>query len=198
MYQILAQGAMSAFASNMEGKAIAARAGDAAFEQVSREMANRFRAHMRMDAALKNIAAVRQDTITANTRIKEAQAEAEANAKVAAAFAGVEGGSVLDVEYQTEVSAALKKDEALRKQKQEEQNLVNQVYGAAYSAAQQSPLPKIAADYSGTINMVTDMWNNQGGKEAAGAAWDKFKTSFKKPQSTPLAMNYRPQTWSIA
>lgn len=54
----------------------------------------------------KNIAAVQQDKVTSNTAIQMKQDQAEAWAKVNAATAGVQGGSVDDAIYDTKKNEA--------------------------------------------------------------------------------------------
>ena len=196
MYQMLAKSAFDAFGASQRGRVNAARAGDAAYEQVSRQLANRFRAAARMDAATKNLFAIKQDSITANRKILDAQAEAESDAKVAAAFAGSEGGSVRAVEYQTEVSAALASDTVRRQAAQEEQNLINQVYGAAYDLAQKSELPAINTNYKGMLDSAASIWDS-GGKEVASKLWSKFVPSDKSGDNIAGDRTQTPKLWSI-
>jgi len=66
----------------------------------------RFNAQDAKHAAELNLAAIKQDTILSNTKIQLQQNQAEAAALVSAAAAGVVGGSVDDVIYETERTAA--------------------------------------------------------------------------------------------
>lgn len=53
-----------------------------------------------------NVSAIKQDQILSDTNIQQQQAQAEAAARVSAAAAGVAGGSVDQVIYETEKNAA--------------------------------------------------------------------------------------------
>ena len=97
---------------------------DAAYGQHYRAFAGMHNAARQAAAAGANIAAIRQDTINTDTVIKMKQDQAEAMAKVAAAVSGVEGQSVNDVIYQTEVNSSVAQRNA---QIAAEQNIENQL-----------------------------------------------------------------------
>jgi hypothetical protein len=80
--------------------------------------------------AESQIAGAKQDKVLAVTDIKMKQAHAEANAKVAAAVAGVEGGSVDDVVYETEKNEAHRIADANKREDQEIESLLGKVYSA--------------------------------------------------------------------
>jgi|TARA_B110000902_G_scaffold15967_1_gene18711 hypothetical protein len=77
-----------------------AAAYNAAFQTLSTKIA----ASNARSAGERNISAVNQDKITSNTKIRQQQDEAEANAKVSAAMAGAKGASVDATIQQTEVN----------------------------------------------------------------------------------------------
>ena len=178
----------------------AGRIYDETYNLVSENLARKFRNSMIIDAAHKNLIAAKQDQVTANTAILDAEAEAEAAAKVAAAFAGVEGGSVQAVEYNIQANAALAKESVAQRTKQEEQNLLNTVYGAAYEHASKLNLPKVSPNYKSMLDSATSIWDN-GGKDAAMKLWDDV-TRVKAP--TSIAGDYRQhsspynnETWRV-
>ena len=82
--------------------AATAAAYNSSFQTVSSKLA----ASNARSAGERNISAVNQDKVTSNTKIRQQQDEAEANAKVSAAIAGAKGGSVDATIQQTEVNAA--------------------------------------------------------------------------------------------
>lgn len=75
----------------------------------------------------KNMAAVQQDKVTSNTSIQMKQDQAEAWAKVSAATAGVEGGSVEDALYETEKNEAFALQASQRNTDQQMANLGTQI-----------------------------------------------------------------------
>lgn len=75
----------------------------------------------------KNMAAVQQDKVTSNTSIQMKQDQAEAWAKVSAATAGVEGGSVEDALYETEKNEAFALQASQRNADQQMANLGTQI-----------------------------------------------------------------------
>lgn len=95
-----------------------------------------------------NISAIEQDRILSNTQIRMQQDQAEANAIVNAAVAGVEGQSIEDVIYDTEKNEALASNTVNRKAEQAtEQQL-------AAIATQQSALLSVDEpdiDYTGDL-----------------------------------------------
>lgn len=77
-------------------------------------------------AAEANIAAITQDRINTDKVIDMQQDQAEAQATLAAAVSGTEGGSVDAVKYQTEVNSSLaKQNNRKRAEQQVEQQLAN-------------------------------------------------------------------------
>ncbi len=78
----------------------------AAYNQEYTTVAGKIAASKSMSAIERNLSAVNQDRITSNVQIRQAQDEAEARAKVSAAYAGAVGASVSAVSHQTGVSEA--------------------------------------------------------------------------------------------
>lgn len=83
----------------------------------------------------KNMAAVQQDKVTSNTSIQMKQDQAEAWAKVSAATAGVEGGSVEDALYETEKNEAFALQASQRNADQQMANLGTQIGNQASNLA---------------------------------------------------------------
>jgi hypothetical protein len=133
---MLAAAGMSLAQSGLAAKANAKRLGDEAYATRATYLGNRLRSQLRIDAATKNISAVRKDKVLHNMAIDLRQMEAEAQAKVSAAVAGVEGNSVKQVEYQTEVNAALASDALDRQSEDEELGYIAQLFGASYDISQ--------------------------------------------------------------
>ncbi len=100
---------------------------NAEYQSVSSKMA----ASRARSAAERNISAVNQDRITSNTKIKQAQDEAEANAKVSAALAGAKGASVEAVVQQTEVTEAHALSASNKAAEQQIENLSANVYNSS-------------------------------------------------------------------
>lgn len=98
-----------------------------------------------MQAAQYNIAAVRQDKVLTNIEVQINQDKAEAAAKVAAATAGVEGGSVDDVMYETEKNEAFAINRANRKAAIDTEGYLSQITsGMSSLLAINEDLPKIS------------------------------------------------------
>jgi hypothetical protein len=96
----------------------------AAYNSAYQTATQRFNLANATHTAQLNISALKQDKILTDTQIKMSQDQAQALAKVSAAAAGVEGGSVDDVIYDTEKNEAL----ALRRnEKNTEMNLEQQL-----------------------------------------------------------------------
>jgi hypothetical protein len=115
-----------------------------AFNTASNFFTNRLRANMRIGAANQNIAAIRQDQVTNNAAILDALAEAQADAKVAAAVTGTTGGSVKDVLYKSEANAGLATADAQQLRDNEEASHIASIFGAAYDIRKPltfSPVP---------------------------------------------------------
>jgi len=74
-----------------------------------------------------NIGAIEQDRVTTNTAIQMSQDQAEAHATVAAAVAGVGGGSVDDVIYDTERNEALALRSSNRQAEQQKESQLAQI-----------------------------------------------------------------------
>jgi len=95
-----------------------------------------------------NVSAIEQDKVLSNTHIRLQQDQAEANAIVNAAVAGVEGGSVDDVLYDTERNEAMAiHANKQRTEQQKEQQLA--VIGTQQSALLSIEEPDI--DYFGNL-----------------------------------------------
>lgn len=98
----------------------------------------------------QNIAAIRQDQITSNTMIQMRQNQAEAWAKVNAATAGVEGGSVDDVIYETEKNEAFALQSA---QVKSDQQVANQL---SVIGSQTSQVQSIQPDNDSTLGAILE------------------------------------------
>lgn len=96
-----------------------------------------------------NISAIQQDKITSNSNISMKQMQAEAATKVNAATAGVEGGSVNSVLYDTERNKAFALN-AMNAQAEQAQN--QQV---AQIGSQQSALLSVTEPQSSLANDIT-------------------------------------------
>lgn len=79
-------------------------------------------------AAEANIAAIEQDRINTDMVIAMQQDQAEAQAKVSAAVSGVEGQSVKDVIYQTEVNSSVAKSNNRKNAEQQIENQLATIY----------------------------------------------------------------------
>ena len=101
-----------------------------AYDQAYSAAARRSDAMNRIFAASRRISSIKQDKILSNVDIQMKQNQAEAEAKVAAAFAGVEGGSVDAVIYQTESNAAHRVAETRKKADQSIENELTAAYNA--------------------------------------------------------------------
>lgn len=91
---------------------------DQTYNQVYANEAKKASIRNAMHTAQLNLSAIEQDRILTNTQIKMNQDQAEAMATVAAATAGVEGGSVDDIMYETHKNEALAINNANRKAEQ--------------------------------------------------------------------------------
>lgn len=178
-----ATAAMNVFNISQQGSIDAKRLGDEVYRARSLDLAAKLRAGMRLDAAQKNMFAAKQDEVTANANIMDAQAKARADAEVAAAFAGVSGGSVDAVSYQIDANAAEAKAAANKQRRQTEEQLINNMYGAAYEHATAQPMPTATKNYQGLFDALGNIWN-AGGKEVAAKHWDRWNSGAKTLQST--------------
>ena len=79
------------------------------------------------NASLSQLSAVKQDKVLSNIEIKQRQDEAEANAKVLAATAGVSGRSVDDVQYNIERNEAVAIARNEQMFEQEEDAILNNI-----------------------------------------------------------------------
>lgn len=93
--------------------------------------ANRMAARDVINTAESNIAAINQDKILTNVAIELQQQQAQANAAVSAATAGVSGGSVDAVSYGIDVNASMQKQHVEARADQ----LTEQQLGAIYSGS---------------------------------------------------------------
>jgi len=96
-----------------------------------------------------NISAIEQDKITSNTAIRMRQDQAEAQAKLSAAVAGVEGGSVDAVIYDTERNEAFALNAANQQAEQAKEAQAAQV------GSQQSALLSVTEPESSLSEAVT-------------------------------------------
>lgn len=103
------------------------------YNQVYAQEAQKANIRNAMGVAQTNVAAIKADQILTNTQIRMNQDEAEARAIVNAAAAGVEGGSVDDIVYDTERNAAFATNAANQQAEQEVENQLAQI-GSGTSA----------------------------------------------------------------
>lgn len=108
IYALAAQSGMSALQLALTGSNAATKE---AWNTSYNETAQRLAIASAKDAAQTNISALRQDKILSDVSIEIQQNEAEANAKVSAAVAGVSGTNVDQTVYMTEVNAAMAKQQ---------------------------------------------------------------------------------------
>lgn len=115
MYMQAVQSGVSALELAFTGDNAQTRA---AYNQAYQVAAQKAAIQEAKHAAELNVAAIEQDKVTSNTQIRMAQDQAEARAIVNAATAGVEGGSVEDVVYETEKNEAFAINSASRQSEQ--------------------------------------------------------------------------------
>ena len=119
---------------------------DQAYNQVYANEAKRASICNAMHSAQLNLSAVEQDKVLTNSAIRMQQNQAEAAATVAAATAGVEGGSVDDILYETKRNEAMAINNANRKAEQQSANLIANIGSQMGSLlAVQDNLPQISA-----------------------------------------------------
>lgn len=115
------------------------------YNQVRATEAKKANIRSAMQAAQYNIAAVKQDKVLSNIEVQINQDNAEAAAKVAAATAGVEGGSVDDVMYETEKNEAFAINRANRQADIATEGYLAQITGNMSSLLSiNEDLPKIS------------------------------------------------------
>ena len=103
VYSMAVQEGMSALESLITGSNAKSRAAfNAAYANESARIAGR----NRMNAAQRNLAAIRQDKILTNKSIQLQNTQAQAMTKLSAAVAGVTGNSVEDVSQQQDTNTA--------------------------------------------------------------------------------------------
>lgn len=114
------------------------------FATVSNQMAM----HRQRSAAEQNISAVNQDRITSNINIQRKQDEAEAQAKVNAALAGAQGGSVEASINQTKVNESFAIQANNQKAEQQTEQLKATVHSSTMAAQsrKQTPDPSYVGD----------------------------------------------------
>jgi hypothetical protein len=119
-YADAVQAGSSALAYMLTGSNAESRA---AYNAEYQRLAHRANVLEARQVAQSNLAAIEQDKILSNTQIRINQSHAEAQALVSAAAAGVDGGSVDDVIYDTERNAAfaLSRNNAKAEQEKEYQ-----------------------------------------------------------------------------
>ena len=97
------------------------------YNQIYSQEMQKYNAAEGVHTAQMNIAAINQDQVTTNTTIRANQANAAAQAKVSAATAGVQGGSVDDIMYGTEANEAYAFQANQEKTDQAVQNQLTQI-----------------------------------------------------------------------
>ena len=144
-------------------------------------------------AAEANISAIQQDRINTNIVIARHQDQAEAQAKVSAAVSGVEGQSVNDVIYQTEVSSSVAKSNNKKNAEQQIENQLSTVYQststmlALDNASVSSPslarsLATSAASMVGLGDELMDGMSGLFGVESSGEA--DLAINYQTPDNT--------------
>ena len=103
---------------------------EAAFGPFYTAFANMHNAANAKVAAEANIAAIKQDKINTDVAVALMQDQAEAQALVAAAVHGVEGQSVKDVVYQTEVNSAVAVSNNRKVMDQQIEDQLAQIYSS--------------------------------------------------------------------
>jgi len=125
---------MSGYAAAVIGVAdlMTGASADAAYEAAYGQFYSAFvgmhNAANQRTAAEANIAAIQQDRINTNVVIAMKQDQAEAQAKVSAAVSGVEGQSVNDVLYQTEVNSSVAQSNNRKNAEQQIENQLATIY----------------------------------------------------------------------
>jgi hypothetical protein len=136
---------------------------DIAYGQYYSAFAGMHNAANQRSAAEANIAAIKQDRINTNVVIAMKQDQAEAQAKVAAAVSGVEGQSVNDVIYQTEVNSSVAQSNNRKNAEQQIENQLASIY--------QSTSTMLALDgtYVSTPSLAMSLGNSAAAMVGMGA-----------------------------
>lgn len=139
--------------------------------------------------AQKNIAAINQDKIISNTQIQMKQDQAEASAKVSAAFAGVEGSSVDAVIQDTRKNEAHRVAALNKQAEQNKQNYLAQI-GTSQSALLAVEEPEI--NYVGELLNIAGNINHQDvknfGNTYFGGGEDSNEALFLEAEDLALEM----------
>ena len=145
MYVQAMQSGMSMAALAITGESAETKA---AYNQAYQVAAQKASIQSAKQTAQLNVAAIAQDKITSNTQIQMAQDQAEALAIVNSSAAGIEGGSVEDVIYETEKNAAFATNSANQKADQATESQLNMI-GSQSSALLAIEEPTIS--YAGEL-----------------------------------------------
>lgn len=204
-WQMIAAAGASAGKSYLGSRAAVRTGAVDTYNRYSAHLAKALRNNQIMDAAHKNIAAIRQDQVTNNRLIEERQQQAESASKVSAAAAGVEGGSVQDVEYMTEASAGL----AIAAVEQETDNEIEAeqatIFGAAYDSAIPFQKPKrqnnLPALMMGAGIAAFSAADTSGGSSAPQQSMQRAIPQYlRRPTNTvrsALSGNFMTSKWTI-
>ena len=120
MYQFAVQQGATALAQAITSSSPEATAAyNAAYQSTTSKLNAREARH----TAALNISAIAQDQVLTNTKIKMQKAQAKAQTIISAAAAGVEGGSVDDVMYEADKSAAFAKRSSTEQANQEKETI---------------------------------------------------------------------------
>lgn len=98
-----------------------------AYNQAYAEATQRSNIMQARQTLMQNMSSVQQDKVTSNTAIQMKQDQVEAWAKVSAATAGVEGGSVEDTLYETKKNEAFALQSAQAKADQQTSQMATQI-----------------------------------------------------------------------
>lgn len=124
MYQFAVQQGATALAQAITGSSPEATAAyNAAYASTTSKLNVREQRH----TASLNLTAIEQDKVLTNTKIQMQKAQSKAQAIIAAAAAGVEGGSVDDVMYEADKSAAFAKRSSTEQANQEKETIFGQM-----------------------------------------------------------------------
>ena len=131
---------------------------DQTYNQVYANEAKKANIRNAMHTANLNLASIQKDKVLTNTKVRMQQDEAEAAATVAAATAGVEGGSVDDILYETERNEAMAINAAEQRADQASEGQLAQIGSGMNSLlAVNDSLPEISYvdDLLGAFSSVT-------------------------------------------
>lgn len=154
----------------------------AVYNETFRRSIERYKAAQVADAAMANIARIKSDKLMSNVGIQMMQQQAEAQIKLNAAVAGVEGGSVDDALVNAGRNAARRGASISRGSEMEIENLATQVGSTSFSTNlpdveipgfTERAIAALTTDLGGTIGELVDYYDykdeDEGGKDSNNA-----------------------------